>query len=117
MNRILNMPNLHRWVQVRDWWSISYEINGRWYVEATLTFEDCRKDKYSMIYGDYHIYCVNLSFWGNDDTGISCKDIGFDDLEEAYRQYKKLRKFLNHLNKMKAIDLKRYLLDHGFTWA
>lgn len=114
MNRIPNMPTLARWVEVRDNWYDSYEENGKLYVIATLSFE-----KHGLIHelcGYSSNYYIRFAFWGNDDTGLIYEGC-FDTLEEVYKQYKRCRKFLNHLKKMKALDLKRFLLDNGFVWA
>ena len=116
MNKIPIMPTLHRWIEVRDWWCGSYERNGKWYVDAELSFNDVRDHVWS---DKEYVYWLVLSFWGNDDTGIMTKNCGFNDVEEAYKEYKRLRKFLNHLQKMKPLDLQRFLFDSHieFMWG
>ena len=101
--KVYNMPELNRMIEVRDDWYPCYEKNGKRYVEATLKVID---------------YCntVLLCFWGKDDAGKEI-EIVYGDSEEAYKEYKRLRKFLNHIQKMKALNLKDYLRMHGFHWA
>lgn len=98
-----NMPELNRMIEVRDDWYPCYEKNGKRYVKATLKVLDYNNT-------------ILLCFWGEDDTGKEI-EVMYYDIEGAYEVYKRLRKFLNHIQKMKALNLKDYLWMHGFEWA
>ena len=110
--KVYNMPELNRMIEVRDDWYPCYEKNGKRYVKATLEVIDYKKINPCSSYD----YTVLLCFWGMDDTGkeIECNCYSLID---AYKEYKRLRKFLNHIQKMKALNLKDYLYMHGFSWA
>jgi hypothetical protein len=110
--KVYNMPELNRMIEVRDDWYPCYEKNGKRYVKATLMVIDCKK---KTLWCSCN-YTVRLCFWGMDDTGKEI-DCGCPNLAYAYKEYKRLRKFLNHIQKMKAVNLKDYLYMHGFRWA